>query len=1142
MTSIYALLIGINEYPLKPLQGCINDVNAVEKYLHATYDHKTDTTLYILRLTDVDESKPTRENFIKAFAFFKPAGKGDVCLFYYSGHGSYAPAPKAFWTATNGYNQSFVCADSRTAGGRDLIDKEMAYLLWETFAEKKETDCIVITDCCHSGTITKALQDNSGVQDRMIGANDHIPADLADYYGFDHYEHSKDPVTGEERLTVNQVAHLHLGAAEDLQTSKELDIDGEVRGAFTHSLLKALYVSGGNLSYGELLKRASIYVRNLVSNQDPILNINGQLPAAAADKYFLSDQNAVTDPLYTVSFHSKYGWNIPGGTIHGISKGDVVFIEELNYTTKVIAVPAPDRAQIPGNIIFGGNNDKTYRATVSRQPNQQLHLGFARDIDAGVQALIQTAYDKKENDFVFIGPENKGRYIIRTEEKRAYLTIPGTTDPVFASIYIKDIADAADFLKKAGVMGRWQHLLELNNPSAVMNDKHFEVRLYCKAAADNYDKKEFVEVTDLSAAKLFYQQAGEEWYQPAIEVRVTNKSTQPLWVSCAYMGFDYAIDTGFFQLMSVAPGGTSSLTFINDQGLPDDVVWVMLDEKYRELGYTAIREYLKVFISTQRMDIASLQQDGVELMRSKSTTPRMVTKGLGKDTRADLPATDWKTVTIGMDVIRPQDAQQINPTGTLDLNGVTITNASGMEAKVRMISSAALGSIGTKGFTGLVPPGAVNGNQFLQPFDMLPSSRQGNVADVIELIDVKGAENVTEVSPLRISLNDAKPAADETIIPMGYDKQSGLYFPLGYTDHENNIVIQVLPEATASAESITQKSFIGSIKIFLQKVVGSKLGFEYKYPQLAIPSVTAEGKVAYNTDIIEIKKRVTAAGSILLLIHGIIGDTTGMVQSAKTTLDNGKTLNSSFDLVLTFDYESLNTRISENAALLKNKLAAVGLGEEHDKSLIIAAHSMGGLISRWFIEQLGGHQTVRKLIMFGTPNSGSQWVSVSDMAQALLTFAVNGSVMLKPWTLLLSGIGKLMNGIMVAFDEMSTDPEKGICGKLNNGKDPGIPYVIVAGNTRDIIVKYDATAGLIERMFKQLKGRGVYDALDALVFKMPNDIAVTDVNITTLGDTHNWKFQPEHHELACDHLNYFMLTEALDRITLPVVISQTVAG
>ena len=37
----------------------------------------------------------------------------------------------------------------------------------------------------------------------------------------------------------------------------------------------------------------------------------------------------------------------------------------------------------------------------------------------------------------------------------------------------------------------------------------------------------------------------------------------------------------------------------------------------------------------------------------------------------------------------------------------------------------------------------------------------------------------------------------------------------------------------------------------------------------------------------------------------------------------------------------------------------------------LVAHSMGGLISRWYIEQLGGNANVHKLIMMGTPNHGS---------------------------------------------------------------------------------------------------------------------------------------------------------------------------
>ncbi len=40
----------------------------------------------------------------------------------------------------------------------------------------------------------------------------------------------------------------------------------------------------------------------------------------------------------------------------------------------------------------------------------------------------------------------------------------------------------------------------------------------------------------------------------------------------------------------------------------------------------------------------------------------------------------------------------------------------------------------------------------------------------------------------------------------------------------------------------------------------------------------------------------------------------------------------------------------------------------------LLGHSMGGLISRWYIEQLGGNANVHKLIMMGTPNHGSRYL------------------------------------------------------------------------------------------------------------------------------------------------------------------------
>jgi hypothetical protein len=50
---------------------------------------------------------------------------------------------------------------------------------------------------------------------------------------------------------------------------------------------------------------------------------------------------------------------------------------------------------------------------------------------------------------------------------------------------------------------------------------------------------------------------------------------------------------------------------------------------------------------------------------------------------------------------------------------------------------------------------------------------------------------------------------------------------------------------------------------------------------------------------------------------------------------------------------------------------------------------MGGLVSRSFIEQGNGNEVVSHLIMVGTPNNGSPWATVHDLATTLLSFGLN---------------------------------------------------------------------------------------------------------------------------------------------------------
>ena len=140
--------------------------------------------------------------------------------------------------------------------------------------------------------------------------------------------------------------------------------------------------------------------------------------------------------------------------------------------------------------------------------------------------------------------------------------------------------------------------------------------------------------------------------------------------------------------------------------------------------------------------------------------------------------------------------------------------------------------------------------------------------------------------------------------------------------------------------------------------------------------------------------KVAAAKNILLLVHGIIGDTEVIANGLPQAIDaNGTAVHDKFDLVLTYDYENLSTGIEATARRLKTQLRdEAGLHAQDDKRLTLLVHSMGGLVSRWFIEQMGGNQVVDHLVMCGTPNAGSPFGKIDsarNLTGVLTTLAMN---------------------------------------------------------------------------------------------------------------------------------------------------------
>jgi hypothetical protein len=254
------------------------------------------------------------------------------------------------------------------------------------------------------------------------------------------------------------------------------------------------------------------------------------------------------------------------------------------------------------------------------------------------------------------------------------------------------------------------------------------------------------------------------------------------------------------------------------------------------------------------------------------------------------------------------------------------------------------------------------------------------VLNVLELSGVNDPALVNAANPPRVVI--PRPLGDgEGILPVAFDGE--FYLPLGRAESvggETHVILERLP-APAEAES---RSLGGALRILFQKVIGRSFGATYRYPILACANIAADYSVRYEPDPAVVRARVAKANRIAVFIHGIIGDTRKMAGSlARAGIAD------QYDLTLTFDYENLQEPIADTSRALKRRPEDAGLAAGHGKTLDVIAHSMGGLVSRWFIEREGGTEIVRRLVMLGTQNGGSPWPNVVDWATTALAYGLN---------------------------------------------------------------------------------------------------------------------------------------------------------
>lgn len=134
-----ALIVGINDYPSRPLRGCINDANMIADLLATNEDDSIN--FEVMRCHNLKTKDELRS---RIYDLFK--NDDEISLFYFSGHGSI--------TKTGGY----LITPDFTRHDIGISMDEILTIASLSPARHK----IVILDCCYAGAIgTPTMNENT---------------------------------------------------------------------------------------------------------------------------------------------------------------------------------------------------------------------------------------------------------------------------------------------------------------------------------------------------------------------------------------------------------------------------------------------------------------------------------------------------------------------------------------------------------------------------------------------------------------------------------------------------------------------------------------------------------------------------------------------------------------------------------------------------------------------------------------------------------------------------------------------------------------------------------------------------------------------------------------------------------------------
>lgn len=660
-SKLLVLGVAINEYGVKEhqLKGCHNDLDGLIDFLNKHIDQKS----WNLKICELRDQKATRQGLIETFlSFFGNLKDGDSALFYFSGHGSQAYAPKVFRHEMQGkLHETIVCYDSRT-NSRDLYDKEMSYLIWK-ITQKKKVHFTVIMDCCHAESITKdgKKRNKNGKERIRRTAKQKTKFSWKDYLGADSY------LKTDKGLKVPVGNHILMAACRRNEKSKERNLEFKQRGVFTYGLLKTLEKSKGNITYGALLNRIQSIVYNFTIDQHP------QLEAHGIDnpwqKYFLGGSIQQQKELGLVSYHYSKGWILNMGSINGLSNvvfGASIVKLDLSESSKIQKDskrwnsvllekihPTYSTVRMPKTI----DNSKRFSAIIPQSNISKLPVSVAPDSDAeGLNLFVKEWKKNKFKYFYLCNSLEQAAYLIHIEKGRYSIQALKTNFCFLQTLNGYSKTNAKLLVQSLDKIARWHQIKALENPTSLIHDLTIKLTFYevIKINSTRLEVLKERQIPDFTriSPKLKYRfnTISKKWEEPAFRLRFENPASnkQPIWIALLFLGSDFSITNELCPLKMLAPGDVYFLEAIDPSiGYYTNIIPLHLEEEYIRNGITTLTEHFKILIATEEFNTYNLNQHGIALFSTLKDKKKKFYRG---NSSKKTKIIGWKSIDFSVQI------------------------------------------------------------------------------------------------------------------------------------------------------------------------------------------------------------------------------------------------------------------------------------------------------------------------------------------------------------------------------------------------------------------------------------------------------------------------------------------------------------